>query len=238
MTIHLLVYLFGVLTGVFIIYGIVYFGFQNNYKKLIKKAHNKIDTLSSDEKPLYINRLNQISSLYINDKNIGNLFRLEKEVENIINEIDNKQNEINLEIENNPFDELNKRLAKYKNEEKGRNFEIFVGKYFERLGYKVYYNGIINGRKDEGIDLVAYNKNEVLLIQCKNWNENSKYKIKDKNIKEFIGNCYTFVKNNPKIMNKKVKRLYITSADVFSKSANYFIEQNKDLIQKKILKVN
>ncbi|EDM24397.1 restriction endonuclease [Caminibacter mediatlanticus] len=209
---------------------------HKRYKQVLKEVYEKINSLPPNERQIYLNRLNQISSLYISEKNLNNLYRVEKEVENIIYEIDNKKEEINLEVTNNPLDKLNKELMKYKNEEKGRNFEIFVGKYFENLGYKIYYNGIINGRRDEGIDLIAYNKDMVLLIQCKNWKENSKYKITDKNLKEFIGNCYTFIKNNPKIMNKKIKRLYITSCDVFSDSANYFIEKNKELIEKKILK--
>ena len=56
-----------------------------------------------------------------------------------------------------------------KNEENGKKFEKLTGKRFEELGYKVIYNGLEKGKLDQGIDLICYKENEILLIQCKNF---------------------------------------------------------------------
>ncbi|EDM22833.1 hypothetical protein, partial [Caminibacter mediatlanticus] len=71
---------------------------HKRYKQVLKEVYEKINSLPPNERQIYLNRLNQISSLYISEKNLNNLYRVEKEVENIIYEIDNKKEEINLEV--------------------------------------------------------------------------------------------------------------------------------------------
>lgn len=55
-------------------------------------------------------------------------------------------------------------------EEKGAIYECFVGKEYERNGYKVLYTGLVyNEHNDAGIDLIAYSesKQHIILLQCK-----------------------------------------------------------------------
>ena len=49
----------------------------------------------------------------------------------------------------------------------GDNFEKYVGKIYEDDGYEVDYRGLNLGFLDGGIDLIAKNNDEILLIQCK-----------------------------------------------------------------------
>lgn len=54
----------------------------------------------------------------------------------------------------------------------GMMYELFVGRSLEEDGYNVQYNGIENGIKDCGIDIVAEkNLSEVIIVQCKYWRD-------------------------------------------------------------------
>lgn len=54
---------------------------------------------------------------------------------------------------------------------KGDLFELEVGRYFEREGCFVFYNGMLRSEADQGVDLVVYDRRAkvVRYIQCKNW---------------------------------------------------------------------
>jgi hypothetical protein len=54
---------------------------------------------------------------------------------------------------------------------KGDRFELEVGRYFEREGCFVFYNGMLRSEADQGVDLVVYDRSAkvVRYIQCKNW---------------------------------------------------------------------
>lgn len=69
---------------------------------------------------------------------------------------------------------LDEKLIKYKERKKsklkiGLEFERYCGFLFEEKNYKVYYNGILKGKADEGIDLIAKKDNKTIYIQCKYW---------------------------------------------------------------------
>lgn len=49
----------------------------------------------------------------------------------------------------------------------GQVYEKYVGQILEDEGYQVTYRGLNLGIMDQGIDLIAQNKNSVLFIQCK-----------------------------------------------------------------------
>ena len=119
------------------------------------------------------------------------------------------------------------------NEKKGKDFELYVGKEYETLGYTVSYNGIGRKRKDEGIDIIAKNYQEILLIQCKNWKSK---KITHKELKEFIANCMIYKEKYLKNEKRNIKNIYITSNDILEKSAKYFINENKNIIQYETIK--
>ncbi len=124
------------------------------------------------------------------------------------------------------------------NIKKGKEFEKFIGKKFEEKGYIVKYNGIEQGKKDFSIDIIAIKGNQLILTQCKNWKINSKYKINHEKIKAFIGDTYTFLTKNPQYQNYKIKRLFCVANDVFDISAKKYMEQNKSVIEYRIINPN
>lgn len=98
---------------------------------------------------------------------------------------------------NNKFFYLNKKQKREyfeKMKRKGDRFEKDVGKKFEENGYKVIYNGILNGIKDEGIDLICKSSNKTFLIQCKNYSMANS--IGHEDIKIFHSNAIRFIDLN------------------------------------------
>jgi len=112
--------------------------------------------------------------------------------------------------------------------EKGLEFEKFVAGHFKLDGYEIVLNGLKKGKKDKGIDIVCTKDNELILIQCKNWKEDSKYKIKHTHLKEFIGNCTVYVNDN-NLLDRNTKLKFITSNYVLDASAKNYLEENKIL---------
>lgn len=55
----------------------------------------------------------------------------------------------------------------------GKMYERYVGYLYEKDGYSVEYRGIKMGLKDGGIDLICRKRGEILLVQCKNWKQES-----------------------------------------------------------------
>lgn len=100
-----------------------------------------------------------------------------------------------------------KEINKWK-KKKGNKYEYYIKEKFKKHGYKVYPKGYLEGFYDEGIDLIAYRKNLVVLIQCKNWKNEAK--IDD--LKKFYTDCkkYEF-KNLEKIKNKRIRRIFVIS---------------------------
>lgn len=141
--------------------------------------------------------------------------RLENQVEILNKELESlKPKEISKEDKEN--------MKRY-----GDNFEKKVGKHYEKKGYKVEYRGLELGLKDGGIDLVAINKNELLLIQCKYWKkENS---ITPNMIKEFYGNCHFFIDKDKtdKYRYKTITCIYaITDHKSLHFGANQIFKEN------------
>lgn len=102
-----------------------------------------------------------------------------------------------------------------------------MGKYYEKLGYSIQYRGLTHGRKDGGIDLIAIKENETLLIQCKAWTNTV---IKQKHVKEFIGNCAIFLEDYPP-NTPLVKRIFITSSEAEDRALSKYLIQHNDKIQ-------
>ena len=48
----------------------------------------------------------------------------------------------------------------------GRDYERYVGYLYEKSGYNVYYQGIIEGLEDLGRDLIAVKEGNIEIIQC------------------------------------------------------------------------
>lgn len=136
------------------------------------------------------------------------------------------------------FEENRRKRARehyIKIDKKGKEYELYIAEHFRKLGYKVKEHGLINGRADSGIDVIAMKDKEITLIQCKNWRENSKYKVDHNMLKAFIGNTTDFIeKNKDKAEGYNIKRLFITSNDVLDNSAKYFLKDSS-LIEHKIV---
>jgi hypothetical protein len=88
--------------------------------------------------------------------------------------------------------------------ELGRDYERYVGYLYEKQGYSVYYQGIIEGLEDLGRDLIAKKGNEIAVIQCKYW---SQYKtIHEKHICQLFGTTLKYWIEHQKSLNNKLKK--------------------------------
>jgi len=112
---------------------------------------------------------------------------------------------------------------------RGELYEDFIANHYRELGYTVTENGKENGCKDGGIDLIAKKDKEAILIQCKDWDKNGKWKIRQKNILEFRSRARDFVEANPKLKSYLLTARYTISEEFIDISAIKHIEE----IQKK-----
>jgi len=153
----------------------------------------------------------------------------------------NKENIIEAEIIKESKHKKNNKKNFYKLKQewikKGKEYEKFVGKYFENKGYIIKYNGIEKGKKDNSIDIIAIKKEEIIFMQCKNWKEDGKYKISHKDIKAFIGDTHTFINENSQYKNYNIKRLFVISNKILDTSAIKYIKEHQNIIKYKLLKI-
>lgn len=206
---------------------------QNEVKAMldfIQKERNKLDDLK--KQALYTTHESvqgEIKKIQ-EDAEIKIKVLLENE-EARIQEIESKYQEQIKELEAKkgnypdwiPKEEWIKRQQK--KVEKGRQYEEYVGKYFEAKGYHVDYRGIKLGKKDGGIDLIAIKENEIILIQCKNWNGNTK--IKQSEIRKFYGDCSKYVEDNHLLRDEVQYRYVIPSKNLLDIQAEkYFISNH------------
>jgi len=224
-----------IILGIISIFIIIYFIIQ--YKEIV------ITTI------LIIAIIGTITYLYIKNKkqkeenNIINTnynFKIkdkfEEEEEVIFKKYKTKTNQTKQQkTKKEIFEENRKKRYKEfikKNIQKGKEFELKVGKYYENLGYIVSYNGIGRKLKDEGIDIIAKNKNEILLIQCKNWTGSKK--ITQKELRTFIGDSQVYIEKN-NFKNKNIKRIFAMPKANIDKSAQYYLEENYKILEYKII---
>lgn len=107
---------------------------------------------------------------------------------------------------------------------KGTEYELYIAKYFRNEGYKIYMNGLNNGKKDDGIDVICHKDKETILIQCKNW----KYPIEQKDIRAFIGDCHVYINKNAAFLrNRKIRKIFITSNEETKKAVELYVKENQ-----------
>jgi hypothetical protein len=75
-----------------------------------------------------------------------------------------------------------KRKSKW---EVGRDYERYVGYLYEKRGYAVRYQGILQGFEDLGRDLIAVKGDAVEIAQCKHWSQSKV--IHEKHIFQLFG---------------------------------------------------
>lgn len=111
----------------------------------------------------------------------------------------------------------------------GDEYERYIGYLCSKKGYYVNYKGLKERYEDEGIDLIAKDKDQILLIQCKKWKKSST--INSDIVDQLSGtrNNYSKVAQIPE---DKIKAILITSARVsdigmtHAKNNNIIIVQN------------
>lgn len=109
----------------------------------------------------------------------------------------------------------------------GNEYEKYIAEKYIQNSFKVELNGIKKSYNDGGIDLIAENENSVILVQCKNWSLSNKYKINQKDLRAFIGDCYLYMRENH-ISNKRVGFHFIVSHNnILTKSAEIFLKENR-----------
>lgn len=119
----------------------------------------------------------------------------------------------------------NSAQMQYENKQKGERYELQIGKWYQKQGYKVYFKGINEGRRDGGIDLIAYRGQEAILIQCKNW-ENTQ--VKQEHLRIFMGDCTAYLEQNEfKFRKKNVRRAFVTSCKFQEYAVKKFVASNK-----------
>ncbi|MFZ2889073.1 restriction endonuclease [Sulfuricurvum sp.] len=122
---------------------------------------------------------------------------------------------------------------------KGNEYEKFISQKYLDLGYTVQLNGIELGINDGGIDLIAEKDNFVVFIQCKNWFTNDYYKIRQIDLKAFIGSCYIYLYNNRQYSDKKISFHFIVSDwQMMDSSATKFILENTMIKAKEVAFIN
>lgn len=119
---------------------------------------------------------------------------------------------------------------------RGDEYEEYIAKHYRQLGCHVIEHGKEKGVKDGGIDLIAELGNEVILIQCKDWNENYSHTINHKDIKVLRTDASDFLEKNPIYKNYQIKLRYVLSGDFLHKSAEKYMEECKEDISCEIIK--
>ena len=145
--------------------------------------------------------------------------------------------EIHIEKENNQklqndekllncYEKVYKTTNKTK-KELGDEYELQIGRYFKSLNFKIYYNGINNGKKDGGIDIIGWNSEKVLLIQCKN----HRSQINQDLLRKFIGDCKIYEeKNKYKIKDREIKRIFASNSTA-DYGADRFLNENRNILE-------
>jgi Holliday junction resolvase-like predicted endonuclease len=116
--------------------------------------------------------------------------------------------------------------AHYKNKKSGESYEKFIANKYKSKDYSTILNGISKKFNDGGIDVIATKNNTITLIQCKNWSLSNGYKINQKDLRAFVGDCYIYLQGID-YTKKKIAFHYIVShSDILTKSAQIFLDKN------------
>lgn len=135
-------------------------------------------------------------------------------------------------------------LEKYRNSWKdklniGLEFERYCGYLYEKKGYQVKYWGILNGKADGGIDLIAKNKTKILYIQCKYWKtsklirENTIAQLFGSALKMAIDNGETYDSFIKKVETQQIRIILLTKTEI-SEEAKEFCKKLNVIYQEKI----
>lgn len=100
--------------------------------------------------------------------------------------------------------------------ELGRDYERYVGYGYESKGWKVRYQGIIEGFSDLGRDLIAELNNSVEIAQCKYWSKDKL--IHEKHIFQLYGTLVAYRIDNPGVT---ASGAFITSTNLSDRAKQF-----------------
>ncbi|CRF52043.1 restriction endonuclease [Helicobacter ailurogastricus] len=110
-----------------------------------------------------------------------------------------------------------------KNMQKGSTYEEFIAKEYAKNGYDPIFHRDL-GKSDQKIDLILTKGDEVLLIQCKDWNLETGYCVGLDYVKSFLTSCDALEKTQYR--GKNCQRLLVLSSPVLEKEAWQFIKDH------------
>lgn len=92
----------------------------------------------------------------------------------------------------------------------GIEYERYIGYLLEQKGYRVRYFGATEGRADMGRDLIAENKKQLLIVQCKRWSKEKT--IHEKHIFQLYGT--TVLQHLRATSNKEILGVFVTTTSL------------------------
>ncbi len=114
----------------------------------------------------------------------------------------------------------------------------YIADHYRELGYSVNEYGKENDVEHHTIDLIAKKDNEVIFMQCRDWDKNSLHKIDDKAIKILRIDTYDFLEKNPIFKTYKIKIRFILSDNFTDTSTTTYIDKCKDDLNYEVIASN
>ena len=112
---------------------------------------------------------------------------------------------------------LDRYWSKNKNNwELGRDYERYIGYRYETRGYKVYYQGILEGFDDLGRDLICKKDERTIIIQCKRWSQHKT--IHEKHVNQLYGTVTKYRIDHP---NEKVEAILYTTTKTSERAKEF-----------------
>lgn len=222
-----------------------YFRFKKNPSY---KSADYIKEIKSEYKRLQVKnkQLELLLSKFLEEKN-ENITETEK-IENTFDDGERayRYNKITKEewAKLSYIEKLDLTVSRYKEKWKdklniGLEFERYCGYLYEKNDYKVDYNGILKGKSDGGIDLIASNKNKKIYIQCKYWSinkqirENAITQLFGSALKKAIDDGETYNSFIEKLNSEKIRIVLLTKTEL-SLEAKLFCKKLNILYKEKI----
>lgn len=103
----------------------------------------------------------------------------------------------------------------------GRDYELYIGQYYEKLGYSVEYYGMDKKLEDLGRDLIAKKDNKTLIIQCKCWSKHKQ--IHENSITQLFGTLTAYRVEHEESLFNIVEGVLVTTIEL-SETAKKFAE--------------
>lgn len=103
----------------------------------------------------------------------------------------------------------------------GIQYERYVGYTYEKLGYAVAYHGALQGKEDQGIDLICEEDDSVLVVQCKRLSKEKAIPVRENVVAQIFGSAeFHKMESGTK---KSVRPVLITTYEL-SEGAKRFAE--------------